>query len=201
MGTQLNPYDIGLAQECVQLAETAAKELSCKCGAMVVLFHSFGNYYNVLSRGVTCFEGGYHGKGRRKVCHAEREAIRSVMLEEFDLEKITLYSSLEPCYNPYASGNSCSELIVDSGIKRIVFAYRDPNHKILGAEFLRARGVTTIDLSSRFGEIPEWMLEVMSIDTEKAVNGKWRDRKHVKRKIRTAISRKRKRGFFESDLE
>jgi diaminohydroxyphosphoribosylaminopyrimidine deaminase/5-amino-6-(5-phosphoribosylamino)uracil reductase len=81
-------------------------------------------------------EGWHRGPGKE---HAEvlalREAGRSA-------RGATLYVTLEPC-NHEGNTPPCTQAILRAGIKRVVFATRDPNPRVKGkgAEFLRGRGV------------------------------------------------------------
>lgn len=56
----------------------------------------------------------------------------------------TLYTSLEPCAHPSQRGPTCSELIAESGVTRVVYALVDPDPRTAGqgAEKLREAGVT-----------------------------------------------------------
>jgi diaminohydroxyphosphoribosylaminopyrimidine deaminase/5-amino-6-(5-phosphoribosylamino)uracil reductase len=62
--------------------------------------------------------------------HAERIAINSVKDKE-QLSQSTLYVSLEPCSH-FGKTPPCTDLIKESGIKRVVIATKDPNPKVLG---------------------------------------------------------------------
>lgn len=55
----------------------------------------------------------------------------------------TLYATLEPCAHVSARGPSCSDLIVTSGIRRVVIALADPDPRTdgAGAARLRAAGI------------------------------------------------------------
>ncbi|MFA5649024.1 MAG: bifunctional diaminohydroxyphosphoribosylaminopyrimidine deaminase/5-amino-6-(5-phosphoribosylamino)uracil reductase RibD [Bacteroidales bacterium] len=90
---------------------------------------------------------GYHAEFGKD--HAERLAINSVKNSEL-LKESTLYVSLEPCSH-FGKTPPCANLIVESGIKRVVVATRDPNPKVQG------RG---IDLMKNAGiEVDEGVLE------------------------------------------
>jgi pyrimidine deaminase RibD-like protein len=61
----------------------------------------------------------------------------------------TLYSLLEPCSVRASRPRSCTELILAAGIRRVVFAWREPALFVHGegAERLRAAGVDVVELT------------------------------------------------------
>jgi diaminohydroxyphosphoribosylaminopyrimidine deaminase/5-amino-6-(5-phosphoribosylamino)uracil reductase len=86
--------------------------------------------------GVIVGEGFHAGKE-----HAEVLALAATTVP---LEGCTLYVSLEPC-NHYGKMPPCSKTIIESGVKRVVFAKEDPNPiAIGGAQALRDAGIEVI---------------------------------------------------------
>lgn len=83
-------------------------------GAVVVLGHA------VIAR------GHYRGQGS---VHAEVDAIRQLPLAQ--REQMVLYVTLEPC-NHHGNTPPCTDAIIQSGIKQVVFAYKDPNPHVKG---------------------------------------------------------------------
>ena len=71
---------------------------------------------------------GYHAKFGD--VHAERMAINSVK-DKSILPDCTLYVSLEPCSH-MGKTPPCTELILSTGIKRVVVATKDPNPVVQG---------------------------------------------------------------------
>jgi len=73
--------------------------------------------------------------------HAEVHAIRSVSHPEL-LRKSTLYVNLEPCSH-FGKTPPCADLILQSGIPRVVIGTMDPNEEVSGRgiEKLRSGGV------------------------------------------------------------
>ncbi|MGH3244139.1 MAG: hypothetical protein ACRDNL_27430 [Spirillospora sp.] len=65
-----------------------------------------------------------------------------------DLSGATVYSSLEPCGRRASRPHPCAELIVASGVRRVVFAWREPAlfAEGTGAEILAAAGVELVEL-------------------------------------------------------
>jgi diaminohydroxyphosphoribosylaminopyrimidine deaminase/5-amino-6-(5-phosphoribosylamino)uracil reductase len=76
--------------------------------------------------------------------HAEVNAITSVK-DKALLKKSTLYVSLEPCSH-FGKTPPCAELIIRSGIPRVVIACLDPFPKVAGrgVEMLRQAGIEVV---------------------------------------------------------
>jgi diaminohydroxyphosphoribosylaminopyrimidine deaminase/5-amino-6-(5-phosphoribosylamino)uracil reductase len=64
------------------------------------------------------------------------------------LATATLYSSLEPCSVRASRPRTCTELILAAGMRRVVFAWREPAVFVdcQGAEILAAAGVEVVEL-------------------------------------------------------
>ncbi|MCP2336293.1 deaminase [Actinomadura rupiterrae] len=86
-----------------------------------------------------------------------RESDPSDHAEEAALAKLasvpsgaTIYSSLEPCGARKSRPRPCAELIVAAGIRRVVFAWREPSLFVegVGDEYLRAHEVEVVELPS-----------------------------------------------------
>lgn len=77
--------------------------------------------------------------------HAEEAAMAKTT---GDLTGATVYSSLEPCGHRASRSRPCAELIVASGARRVVFAWREPAlfTEGTGAEILTAAGVELAEL-------------------------------------------------------
>lgn len=82
---------------------------------------------------------GYHRKYGEP--HAEVNAIRSVKDKSW-LKESTIYVSLEPCSH-HGKTPPCSQLIIDSGIPRVVVATTDPFPQVSGRgiKMLRDAGI------------------------------------------------------------
>ncbi len=102
---------------CLELAQMAQGDTSPNplVGAVLV------------SDGRIVGEGYHHRAGEP---HAEVMAIRSVS-DAAILKRCTLYVSLEPCSH-YGKTPPCAELIIRSGIPRVVMAIRDPFPQVSG---------------------------------------------------------------------
>ncbi len=79
--------------------------------------------------------------------HAEESALAD--LAGVDLAGATVYSSLEPCSARASRPRSCTRLILDAGIARVVYAWREPSMFVdcVGDELLRAAGLEVCELS------------------------------------------------------
>ena len=77
--------------------------------------------------------------------HAEEAALAKA---PGSLAGATVYSSLEPCGHRASRPRPCAELIVASGARRVVFAWREPELFAAGtgAEILAAAGVEIREL-------------------------------------------------------
>lgn len=81
----------------------------------------------VLVKSGKILSSGYHkGPGTQ---HAEVSALEHV--SEQDLADATLYVTLEPC-NHQGRTPPCTDMILVKGIKKVYFAYRDPNPHVIG---------------------------------------------------------------------
>lgn len=81
--------------------------------------------------------------------HAEQSAIHKALLAGAELTGATIYASMEPCSSRSSEPRSCSELILDYNISRVVFALYEPSHFVEchGAENLRRSRVDVVHLA------------------------------------------------------
>ena len=121
-------YDLKYMQRCLQLAQYGGSYVAPNpmVGAVVVLNDEI-------------IGEGYHR--RYGEAHAEPNAIHSVKDKEL-LKQSVLYVNLEPCSH-YGKTPPCADLIVRSGIPKVVIGTLDPNPKVSGrgVEILRNAGV------------------------------------------------------------
>ena len=76
---------------------------------------------------------GYHKKAGEP--HAEVNALKGICAEG-----ATLYVNLEPCSH-YGKTPPCTEVIIASGVKKVVCALEDPNPLVSGIEELQKKGI------------------------------------------------------------
>jgi diaminohydroxyphosphoribosylaminopyrimidine deaminase / 5-amino-6-(5-phosphoribosylamino)uracil reductase len=91
--------------------------------------------------------------------HAEEFALKCASAAGTDLAGATLYSSLEPCLRRVSRPVPCSELILASGIRRVVIAWREPPlfQPGGGAPWLAERGTEVV-------ELPELAARAMAVN-------------------------------------
>jgi diaminohydroxyphosphoribosylaminopyrimidine deaminase/5-amino-6-(5-phosphoribosylamino)uracil reductase len=94
----------------------------------------------VLVRAGRVIGKGYHHRFGGP--HAEIEALRLI---QGSLRGCTAYVTLEPCCH-YGKTPPCTESLIAAGVRRVVFAVRDPFPKVhgKGARMLRRAGIETI---------------------------------------------------------
>jgi riboflavin biosynthesis pyrimidine reductase/pyrimidine deaminase RibD-like protein len=98
-----------------------------------------------------------HSRETDPTVHAEEAALARVRLDDPRLRWATLYSSLEPCSRRKSRPLSCARLIRDAGIRRVVFALREPSLFVdgRGAEELAGAGVTVVELPDLAEQVRE----------------------------------------------
>ncbi|MEO3784844.1 dCMP deaminase [Actinocorallia sp. B10E7] len=122
-----------LALACDLARECPPSETAFSVGAVVV------------DAGGVELARGYSRETDEKV-HAEESALAK--LAGRDLSGATVYSSLEPCARRLSRPKPCARLIMERGIGRVVFAWREPALFVEGdgVELLEASGVEVVEL-------------------------------------------------------
>jgi diaminohydroxyphosphoribosylaminopyrimidine deaminase / 5-amino-6-(5-phosphoribosylamino)uracil reductase len=92
-----------------------------------------------------------HGFSREtdQMIHAEEAALGKVPQGDRRLGAATVYTTLEPCSERASRPRTCTELILASGIRRVVIAWREPGLFVVGCqgvEILRRSGVEVVEL-------------------------------------------------------
>jgi 5-amino-6-(5-phosphoribosylamino)uracil reductase len=121
--------------EAVALADQCPPSTTFRVGAVVT---DAGD--NVLAT-------GYSGETDPHD-HAEEAALAKLSAGDPRLAGATIYSSLEPCSARASRPVSCTQHILNAGIPRVVFAWREPNLFVdaQGTELLRAAGREVIEV-------------------------------------------------------
>jgi diaminohydroxyphosphoribosylaminopyrimidine deaminase/5-amino-6-(5-phosphoribosylamino)uracil reductase len=81
--------------------------------------------------------------------HAEESALGKLAPGEPRLAGATIYSTLEPCSQRKSRPRTCTQLIIDAGIGRVVIAWREPSLFVAdcqGYELLERAGLDVIEL-------------------------------------------------------
>jgi diaminohydroxyphosphoribosylaminopyrimidine deaminase/5-amino-6-(5-phosphoribosylamino)uracil reductase len=81
--------------------------------------------------------------------HAEESALAKIDVGDPRLKDATTYSTLEPCSERMSQRPTCVELIIASGIPRVVIAWREPDLFVddcIGVELLVAAGKTVVEM-------------------------------------------------------
>lgn len=124
--------DSGYMLTCFKLAEQAAGFVSPNplVGAVIVKNNQI-------------YATGYHKAFGAP--HAEADAISK--LNSKQLQQATLYCNLEPCCHTPKKTPPCAQLIIKSGIKKVVIANRDPNPHVAGKgiALLKKSGIEVVE--------------------------------------------------------
>lgn len=137
-------------------------ELSRQCPASSTAF-SVGAV--VVADDGTIVAEGYSRENDPHV-HAEESALAKIDPADPRLASAVLLTSLEPCSKRASRPVTCTEWILRSGIRTVVFAWREPDLFVdcEGAELLRAAGVEVI-------EVPELAALVKQVNAHLLANG------------------------------
>jgi len=156
MSSPTDPSPTGTATTADERRLLAAIELSRSCPPSPSAF-SVGAV--IVARDGRVLATGY-SRETGPTAHAEQVALerlagaagpdvaRSVPGLPSGPEGITLYSSLEPCSTRSSFPRSCTELILEAGIPRVVYAWREPATFVncQGARVLAGAGIEVVEL-------------------------------------------------------
>lgn len=87
--------------------------------------------------------------------HAEESALGKLAPGEPRLAGATIYSTLEPCSQRKSRPRTCTQLIIASGIGRVVIAWREPSLFVpdcQGYELLELAGLDVTELPAFAGQ-------------------------------------------------
>ncbi len=94
---------------------------------------------------------GYSREGGDPLVHAEESALGKLAAGDPRLAGATIYSTLEPCSQRKSRPRTCTQLIIASGIRRVVIAWREPGLFVAdcqGAELLTQAGLDVTEMPS-----------------------------------------------------
>lgn len=98
---------------------------------------------------------GYSREGRDPFVHAEESALGKLAAGDPRLAGATIYSTLEPCSERKSRPRTCTQLIIASGIRRVVIAWREPSLFVAdgqGVELLTQAGLDVTEMLSFAGQ-------------------------------------------------
>ncbi|MGH3869508.1 MAG: deaminase [Pseudonocardiaceae bacterium] len=81
--------------------------------------------------------------------HAEESALAKLATDDPRLKTATIYSTLEPCSQRKSRPRTCTQLILEAGIPRVVMAWREPSLFVSdcqGYELLANAGVAVVEI-------------------------------------------------------
>jgi riboflavin-specific deaminase-like protein len=91
--------------------------------------------------------------------HAEESALAKLDIDDPRLRSATMYSSVEPCSKRASRPFSCSQLILNAGIPRVVFTLREP------PTFVEGDGVAVLEAGGReVVELPDLADDVRKVN-------------------------------------
>jgi diaminohydroxyphosphoribosylaminopyrimidine deaminase/5-amino-6-(5-phosphoribosylamino)uracil reductase len=122
--------------DAIELSRHCPPADTCYCVGAIVVAHN----------GARLAEG-YSRENNDPLLHAE-EAALAKLGPHADIEGATMVSTLEPCSTRRSRPRSCTELILASGIRRVVFGLREPSVFVdcVGAEMLRSAGIEVVEI-------------------------------------------------------
>ncbi|WP_404825724.1 deaminase [Plantactinospora soyae] len=129
----------------------AAIDMSRLCPATVTAY-AVGAI--VVDRDGTELARGY-SRETGPFLHAEQQALAKLDGIPPDLSGATMYSSLEPCTTRGSFHRTCTELIVEARIRRVVVAMREPPvfADCVGIELLGKAGIEVTVLPEFAGQV------------------------------------------------
>ncbi|CAO5242223.1 deaminase [Frankia sp. AgKG'84/4] len=81
--------------------------------------------------------------------HAEESALAKIAADDPRLATATIYSTLEPCSQRKSRPRTCTQLILEAKIPRVVIAWREPSLFVAdcqGYELLAEAGIRVVEL-------------------------------------------------------
>lgn len=87
--------------------------------------------------------------------HAEESALAKLKANDPALRHATIYSSMEPCGRRLSRPRTCAQLIIDAGIRRVVYALAEPPIFVTatGAQILCAADIQVIEIADLASDV------------------------------------------------
>lgn len=99
------------------------------------------------------FTGYTHETGPAN--HAEEEAVAKALAAGADLHDAVMYSTMEPCSTRSSKLRSCTQMIIEYGFRRVVYAFKEPPCFVEchGDRLLREAGIVVDVMDSLAPEV------------------------------------------------
>lgn len=135
--------DAGWMREAVRLSEKCPRSDAAFSVGCVVLDAAGALVATGYSREL---DGGMH---------AEEIALAKADRMGVVVRGGTVFSTLEPCHPRKSGKTSCTTHIINRGIARVVYAWREPEHFVtcLGTATLRERGIEVVTIDEFASEV------------------------------------------------
>lgn len=144
--TELTAADRHWMELAIELSRNCPPKATAYCvGSVIVDEHG-----NEISNG--------YSRETDDHVHAEESALAKLAENDPRLGKATIYSTLEPCSERKSRPLTCTQLIIDAGIPRVVMAWREPSLFVAdcqGYELLSSAGIAVVELSEFAEEAKE----------------------------------------------
>ncbi|MFC6021487.1 deaminase [Plantactinospora solaniradicis] len=139
----------------------------------------------VVGRDGTELARGYSRETGPSV-HAEQQALAKLDGAALGLSGATMYSSLEPCTTRRSFHRTCTELIIEARIRRVVVAMREPPvfADCVGIELLWEAGIEVTVMSEFAGQVNAINAAVLDTGTARERGGD--AHAHTDRRVVTA---------------
>jgi diaminohydroxyphosphoribosylaminopyrimidine deaminase / 5-amino-6-(5-phosphoribosylamino)uracil reductase len=123
-----------------------AVELAWQCPPSETAFSVGAVVVDAAGNELSC---GFSREGGDPAVHAEESALGKLSPGDPRLASATIYSTLEPCSQRKSRSQTCTQLIIAAGLRRVVFAWREPALFVAdaqGYELLTRAGLTVTEL-------------------------------------------------------
>ncbi|HWD02839.1 MAG TPA: dihydrofolate reductase family protein [Amycolatopsis sp.] len=136
------PLDVLRLRQAIALADECPPSSTFRVGAVIAAPDG------------TVLATGHSGEGEPHN-HAEEAALAKLGADDPRLATATMYSSLEPCSSRASHPKSCTQLILETAIPRVVMAWHEPSLFVVaeGVELLTAAGRQVVEVPALAPEV------------------------------------------------